>query len=233
MNAIPPVALVGVVLWTFGCLAACAVVGFNWRGRRRSAEPGVFPGLLMNGLFLLALAPAVSAIQFVCTPMRLFWAGAGVGLVGAGMIAFSLAPKRARREPTLTFHEKSLIAQIATIVLVYGFVGFKLWGRPLSPPAAIAAVIGLSVLMIVIVTVSHIALAIHQKPEQRDERDAQVALRGARNGYYVLAVGLWFLMMLSIMATPYGQMLLAIMYVGVLAELVRQASQLVYYRRDH
>jgi hypothetical protein len=153
------------------------------------------------------------------------------------MIAFGLAEMRprhdaVRREFALTFHEKSLIAQIATIVLVYGFVGFKLWGRPLSPPAAIVAVIGLSVLMIVIVTVSHIALALHQKPEQRDERDAQVALRGARNGYYVLAVGLWFLMMLSIKATPYGQMLLAIMYVGVLAELVRQASQLIYYRRD-
>jgi preprotein translocase subunit SecF len=131
----------------------------------------------------------------------------------------------------MTFREKSAIAQIATIVLVYGFVGLKLWGRPLPLPAAIVTVIGLSVLMIVIVTVSHIALVIHRRPEKTDERDAQVALRSTRNGYYTLAVGLWFLMMLAIQGPPVGQLFLTIMYVGVLGELVRLTSQVVYYRR--
>jgi hypothetical protein len=131
----------------------------------------------------------------------------------------------------MTFREKSAIVQVVTIVLVYGLIGLRLWGRPMTPPAAIITVISLSVLMIVIVTVSHIALVIHRRPEKTDERDTQVALRSTRNGYYTLAVGLWFLMMLSITGTPYGQLFLAIMYVGVLAELVRLTSQVVYYRR--
>lgn len=234
MSAIPPIVLAGIGLWTLACLAACIAVGVRWRARRRSGTPGVFPGLLMNGLFLLGLAPAVSALQFALTPMHMFWAGAGVLCVGAAMIACSWAPRLRRRgaAPTMTFREKSVIAQIAAIVLVYGFVGLKLWGRPLTPPGAILALIGLSVLMIVIVTVSHIALALHQAPERLDERDAQVALRGARNGYYALAAGVWCVLMLSIMATPYGFLFLAIMYAGVLAELVRLTSQLVYYRLD-
>ncbi len=233
MNTIPPLALAAIGLWTLGCLAVCIGIGRRWRARRNTANPDPFPALQMNGAFLMGLAPIVSGIQYVFTPSGLFWAGAGCLCVGAVMVFLGSAPMRRRRAAAarvMTFREKSVIAQIATIVLVYGFVGLKLWGLPLPAPAAIVIVIGLSILMIVILTVSHIALALYQPPERLDERDAQVALRSARNGYYTLAVGLWFLMMLSVMATPYGQLFLAIMYVGVLAELVRLSSQLAYYR---
>jgi hypothetical protein len=131
----------------------------------------------------------------------------------------------------MTFREKSALVQIVTIVLVYGFAGFKLWGLPLSRPAAVVILIGLSMLMAAIVTVSHVALVIYRRPEKTDERDAQVALRSTRNGYYALAAGLWLLMMLSITGAPYGELFLSIMYVGVAGELVRLTSQVAYYRR--
>ncbi len=131
----------------------------------------------------------------------------------------------------MTFREKSAIVQIAAIVLAYGIVGLRLWGHPLTLPGAIAALFIMTVLMIVIVAAAHMALVLSRTPEQTDERDTMVALRGARNGYYALAAGVWCVLMLTITARPYSLLLLATMGAFVLAELVRLVSQLVYYRR--
>ena len=235
MSAIPPIVLAAAVLWILGCVALFVVVCRGWLARPKNADPHRFPGLRLNGLFLLALAPIVSGIQFLSTGGRMFWAGAGILVVGLIMITYGAALKRWHERPAgpppfLTFREKSLTAQIAAILLVYGWWGAQLWGRPLSPVGAVGALIGLTVLMIVISVASHIALALWRLPEQVDERDALVAMRGARNAYYALGAGVWCVLMLAIAASPFSVLFLGLSGAFALAEVVRLASQLVYYR---
>ncbi len=77
---------------------------------------------------------------------------------------------------------------------------------------------------------AHIAFAIHKRPENADERDAGVKVRGARNGYAVLGLGFWCVLMMIVLKTPYPVLFGAALAVGALAELVRLGSQLYYYQ---
>lgn len=130
----------------------------------------------------------------------------------------------------MTFREKSAWVCIAAILLVYGCYAFKLWGAPLRPLDAIGALVGSTVLMILITVAAHIAIALRTRPEKLDERDQLVALRSARNAFYVLATGVWAVMYLAIASPQPILLAYAAMSAFVLAELVRLASQVVYYR---
>ena len=130
----------------------------------------------------------------------------------------------------MTFREKSTVAQFAAIVLVYGFVAIRYWGAPLTGVRAIEILISITVLMILIMVPAHIAFAIQQRPENADERDAAVNVRGTRNAYAALGFGFWCLLMMIVFKTPYGLLFGAALAVGALAELVRLGSQLYYYR---
>jgi hypothetical protein len=130
----------------------------------------------------------------------------------------------------LAFREKSIAAQMAAILLVYGYYGVRLWGKPLTPLAATAALIGITILMILILVAAHIAIRLYSRPELPDERDGVIELRGSRNGYAALAAGVWGVLFLAIGHVPYDLLFYAIMGVFALAELVRLGSQLFYYR---
>jgi hypothetical protein len=130
----------------------------------------------------------------------------------------------------MSFREKSAWINLVAIVLVYGFYAWRLWGAPPTRLGAIAALIGSTILMIIISVTGHVALAIGRRPEAIDERDALVGLRSARNGFHALAAGVWAVIFLAI-ASP-NPIFLAYAALGafVLAEVVRLASSLVYYR---
>jgi hypothetical protein len=130
----------------------------------------------------------------------------------------------------MTFREKSIAAQFICISLVYGYYGVRLWGRSLTPAAAMAALIGITVLMILISVAFHVAIGLSSKPEKPDERDVTIGLRGTRNAYRVLAVGVWCVLLLTMTQMPYAQIFYAIMAAFALAELVRLGSQIAYYR---
>jgi hypothetical protein len=130
----------------------------------------------------------------------------------------------------MAFREKSIVAQMAAILLVYSYCGVRLWGQPLTPTAATAALIGMTILMILISIASHIAIALSSRPEWPDERDLLIALCGSRYGYGTLAAGVWCVLLLAISHAPYGLLLYAIMGAFALAKLVRLGSQLFYYR---
>lgn len=130
----------------------------------------------------------------------------------------------------MTFREKTLVAQILSILVVYGAYTIQLWGRAPTPGGAFRFLIGATVLMSLIGIVSHVVLALRHTPENADERDRAVQLRGSRNAYPVLAVGTWCVLMLALIQTSYGMLSYAIIGVFALAELVRLGSQLVYYR---
>ena len=202
-----------------------------------------FNALRIWGVALIALAPVVSSLQYIATHHLYFWAGAGPCFSGLFMIAlyFLLARRwasRTSRPAATAFREKSIVVQIVSILAVYGFFGVRLWGfwgQPSMSPAVAGAVVvfalvGITICMIVINIASHVALAFYARPETLDERDRVIGLRGSRNAYGTLAVGIWCVLYLAIAGVPHGALLYAIMGAFALAELVRLGSQLVYYR---
>jgi hypothetical protein len=136
----------------------------------------------------------------------------------------------------MTYREKSAAASIAAIVLVYGFYAFRLFGAsrlpttPLAPFVAVKAMIGSTILLAIVLAAIHIVMVVRARPEAIDERDQIVGLRSLRNGFRVLAACVWGVAMLAL-ASPPPVLLAYVLVAGfAVAEVVRYASQLVYYR---
>jgi hypothetical protein len=246
MSILPPSAWVAGGIWILFCVAWLVLAA---RSPSSGTEPGSDrysgrdPQLVLVGIALIALTPVVSAVQYIATRHLYFWAGAGVLCAGTFMIVIQLlrAHRGARRasRPALTaFREKSIVVQIVSILAVYGFFGVRLWGfwdqQSLSAAGAgaimVLALIGITICVSVIQIASHIALAFFGRFETPDERDRVIGLRGSRNAYLALAVGIWCVLYLAITGIPHGALLYSIMGAFALAELVRLSSQLVYYR---
>jgi hypothetical protein len=139
----------------------------------------------------------------------------------------------------MTFLEKSIVAQIISILAVYGFFGVRLWGfwdqptmatTAASAATATGALIAITLCMSLIGIVSHLTLAWYARPEKPDERDRVIGLRGSRNAYGALALGIWCILWLAIAGVPHGALLYAIVAAFALSELVRLSSKLLYYK---
>lgn len=148
-------------------------------------------------------------------------------------------PMLPRFAATTTFRELSIAVQILSILAVYGFFGVRLWGfwhQPAMSSATagsmtvVGALVGITICMVVIGIAAHVALAWYAKPDKSDERDRVIGLRGSRNAYGALAVGIWCVLFFAIAGVPYGALLYAIMGAFALSELVRLGSQLLYYK---
>jgi hypothetical protein len=130
----------------------------------------------------------------------------------------------------MTFREKSTVAELAAILLVYGFFAARYWGQPLTDDAPVVILISITVGTTFIIIPAQIAFAILRRPEKPDERDVAVEVRGARNAYVALGLGVWCVLFMIVFQTPYGMLFRAALGVFALAELVRLGSQLYYYR---
>jgi len=132
----------------------------------------------------------------------------------------------------MSFREKTAAASIVAIVLVYGFYAFKLLHAPLLPFVAVTALIGSTILIILVQIVAQVVIGVAAKsrPEAIDERDRLVGLRSLRNAYYVFSAFAWGVAMLALISPP--PVLLTYVLIGGfgVADVVRNASQLVYYR---
>ena len=134
--------------------------------------------------------------------------------------------------PGLTFREKSLWVQVVSTIVLYAYYFWRAVSIGDGDPGQAGALFGgVVVVMIVVQIIVHTVLARHRRPEDADERDRRVAIRGARNAYYVLMAGVWgALGLIAMTAKPFWVAHAALLAI-VIAELVRCASQLVYYRR--
>ncbi|MGH8226799.1 MAG: hypothetical protein ACRET2_00485 [Steroidobacteraceae bacterium] len=101
---------------------------------------------------------------------------------------------------------------------------------PLTPLTGVVTLIGITILMILISIAAHIAIALYVKPEPSDERDRAVTLRGTRNAYYVLAAGVWCVILLIIAGDPSGLTFCALLATFAAADLARLGSELYAYR---
>ncbi len=251
MSTPPWFAFIAGLIWVLACGVWVVLAVRNSYPRSAAGSHG-YPGgptwsaYRYPSLLLIALAPVVSTVQYIATKHLYFWAGA-CELFGLLIVVFGFSfhfllarrwARRASRPAAATFREKSIVVQIVSILAVYAFFGVHLWGfwdQPSMSSAAagatvVFALVGITICMIIIVIASYIALIFYARPETPDERDRVIGLRGSRNAYGVLTVGIWCVLYFAITGVPHGALLYAIMAAFALAELVRLGSQLFYYR---
>lgn len=127
---------------------------------------------------------------------------------------------------------KSAAAATIAMALVYG--GYFFWAStPGRTEANVFSHMVLAiVLMVVIIVVLESGLAIAAARQraalQADERDALIAARSARNGYYALLSCLWCAPLLALSGAPATLTANCILGMMVLAELVHFGSRVVY-----
>lgn len=140
-------------------------------------------------------------------------------------------------DATLSFPLKSSIATVATLTVVFGGY-FTLLALNLSDqavvefaykPLMIATIVPLALLM----AVTHGALAALAPRDagERDERDRQIDWRAAHLGGYVLAVGVFGVLVLALLEAESFYVANALLLAWVLAELARQIARIVLYSR--
>lgn len=140
---------------------------------------------------------------------------------------------------SMTFQEKSLWVTFVGLLLAFGAYFWLAYATILPTPAAKdllphqAALFMVTILLLVVILVAgHIAIALFDRRSETDERDRWIALKGTRNGSYVLAIGV-FLALCTALLTE-GNAIMAHVLLGfwVLAQGVEIVSQLVLYRRS-
>ncbi len=143
----------------------------------------------------------------------------------------------------LSFHEKSLWVTLLTLVGAFRiyFTAAVQWYRQFAGTAPGMAVdvmppqvvlLGVAIGMIVVATiVGHALIAIADRRTETDERDALIALKGTRNGAYVLATGVFFALYAALATDGNFIFTHVLLASWVLAQLVEIASQLVLQRR--
>jgi hypothetical protein len=86
-------------------------------------------------------------------------------------------------------------------------------------------------LMVVVQTIRMIAIAIADRRSGTDERDRWFALKGTRNGSYVLATGVAFSLFTAVAIKGNFAFTHVLLAFWVLSQLTEIGSQLFLYRR--
>lgn len=142
----------------------------------------------------------------------------------------------------MNFHEKSNIAMLVIMLVVYGvyFGGavLSILSADVPPEQALAATNATMILTVVVVVVlaivAHIAIAIVKPSEaddSRDERDKLIEMRGDQRGGVVQSVVSLGALALAMLGEPVWLVANAILAGLVAGEIVKAVSKLIDYRR--
>jgi len=145
----------------------------------------------------------------------------------------------------LSYQEKSILGSLLAVVVVYGYYFasvLRAIGRPEFDGGSLGRLMLAVIAIIVIEVVYHIVLALESKTEPKDERDTLIECKAYRNAYFLLATGAALVITYVIVAglardaaptriivTPFLTINL-VLFVMVVAELVKFLTQLFYYR---
>jgi len=133
----------------------------------------------------------------------------------------------------VSFHEKSLWLMFVSLICAFGFYFATILGiRTVDIMPSQVILFGVAVVALVIAQiVGHIMIAIVDRRSQADERDRLIALKGTRNGAYVLATGVFFALLTALVTE--GNFVFAHVLLGfwVVAQLAEIGTQLMLYRR--
>jgi hypothetical protein len=138
----------------------------------------------------------------------------------------------------MTFQEKSTLTVTALLVAIFGWYFALVLGPIADSPAREFAytglMVGLVILLVIAVTVSHIVLAIvfHKQANAWDERDYLIALRSERIAGYVLALGVFTGIGLAVIQADRFWIAQALIASLVLAEILDGVTKLALYRRS-
>jgi len=133
----------------------------------------------------------------------------------------------------LSFQEKSLWLMFAGLLGAFGLYFATVLPRPtvdVMPPQVGIFVVAV-VWLVVVQIAGHIVLAIVDRRSEADERDRLIALKGMRNGGFVLATGVFFALCAALLTRGNFVFTHLLLASWVLAQLVEIASQLYLYRR--
>ena len=146
----------------------------------------------------------------------------------------------------MSYREKSLLGSLVAILVIYGYY-FATVLRNVGQPEFVVAGLGrlfLAVMAIIVIEIAyHIILALQDKPEPTDERDNLIEGKAYRNAYFALSTGAFLVIAcviaaglareatpLPIVVTLFLMANLVLLF-WVLAEVIKFATQLLYYRR--
>lgn len=142
----------------------------------------------------------------------------------------------------MSFRELSAWVSALVVLVFYGLFLSRI-SQHQDPGETLGALAGVVVAIVVVEIVLMVGLAIFTRREDQraDERDRLIAARAYRNAYFVVASGLFFAIVYSLVpeldslvaqlrlppATALAHLLVASL---VVAELVNYASRILYYR---
>jgi hypothetical protein len=229
------VVLVPAVIWLAAFATLAAVLHAAARKRAREGGNSKRLAWLSGAALAMGGAAAPTAIALIATDGAVAWAGVPLALVSAVLVFMAFRGERVAKPAVMTFREKSAAVSVATILIVYGWATWSVMQLPSELPdlaGAFGFLIATSVMMALLMALSHVVLAIMREPEKEDERDKLVGWRSTRNGYVVMAIGAWGVLALVFAQASPGMLAYALLGLFVLAELVRFSSELIYYRLD-
>jgi hypothetical protein len=133
----------------------------------------------------------------------------------------------------LTFQEKSLWLMFVSLAGVFGVYFASVLETPSMDVLPVQVVrFMLAVILLVVTQVAgHLVIAILDRRCRTDERDRLIALKGTRNGAFVLATGVFLALCAAVLTKGnfvFTHLLLAF---WVLAQLAEIGSQLYLYRK--
>lgn len=133
----------------------------------------------------------------------------------------------------MSFQEKSLWVLLVGLVLAFGgyFAVVLPNHTPEVQPSQVVLFVAATILLVVLQVVGQVVVAILDRRTGTDERDRLIALKGTRNGAYLLATGVFFALCAAVWVPGnfvFAHVLLAF---WVLAQLLEIATQLYSYRR--
>jgi drug/metabolite transporter (DMT)-like permease len=133
----------------------------------------------------------------------------------------------------MSFQEKSLWVMLIGLVLAFGgYFAVVLPGHTLEvQPQQVVLFVVATIVLVIVQVVGQSIVAILDRKTSTDERDRLIALKGTRNGAYLLATGVFFALCAAVWVPGnfvFAHVLLAF---WVLAQLLEIATQLYSYRR--
>lgn len=133
-----------------------------------------------------------------------------------------------------SFQEKSQLVTFAALLISFG--GYFIVTLPGAPadigPPTIALFVAAVTLLTVLQVFGQVTLALLDRRADADERDRLIALRGVRNGAYVLSTGVFGALCVGVFVPGNFAFTHVLLGAWVLAQLVETGSQLWLYRRE-
>lgn len=135
----------------------------------------------------------------------------------------------------MSFREKSAWISLLSVATIYGYYFVSLFrSRSHAGAPAFGGLLYTIVALVIVQTVLTILVAIYKPKDARaprDERDRLIELRATRCAYAGLATAMAFAIFFAGFDPPILFNANALLFILVVAEALRNASQIIQYRR--